>query len=593
MVALSGLSVLALVLGAGCRGGGGSPEAAKRNTVVWAVLSDVERLNPFTSTDEAANYVQGEIWEPLNGGNPRNQDPLPLLASLPTVSADNLTYTYTMDPTARWSDRKPVTAADVIFSYKTALNPRVINSQQLRMYFITLDSVYCPGGDSTKVEFHINKFRFDAPKILGQGYVKIIPKHIFDPKNLSDKMSWAELHNSNTKDAAISEFAQWFESAEIARDPKYLIGSGAYVFKEWATNDHITLTLDTNYWAKDHPWQDAYPKEIVFKTIRDQNGMLTALKAHNIDIDDGVTPVQYVNQLNDLKDKQLKKDTTFGNVFTFIAWNNARPLFSDKRVRRALSMLIDRDKIQTSILRGYAKKINGPVTPVQLNYDATIPAVPHDIEGAKKLLAEAGWTDSDGDGVLDKVINGKKTPFKFTFQVNSGNDTRKNILLVAVEDLKKAGIMADISQLEWSVFLENTKSHNYDAAYGGWVGNYGEDDISQLWKSDQSKNKGSNWYSYDNPEADKLMAEILVEPDQAKRFDLSHKLQRMIADDQPVTFMFTTPYFLAWYDRFDNFELFHTRPPFDPRYWIVRGSGIQRNPHGVPMGVSEAPKPVQ
>ena len=138
-----------------------------------------------------------------------------------------------------------------------------------------------------------------------------------------------------------------------------------------------------------------------------------------------------------------------------------------------------------------------------------------------------------------------------------------------------------LSMLETSVFGENLREHKFDAYYGGWVGNLTgpqgiEDEPGQIWESSQAKNGGSNFYSYSDPRADSLMEAIKVEPDRAKRFAMSHEVQHIITDDQPVTFMFSSPDLIAWLNRFDNFEFFPARPPFIAQYWIVRGSGVQR-----------------
>src|SRR5207237_2644516 len=124
--------------------------------------------------------------------NPRTMEDIPLLAPLPEESADHLTFTYTIDPKAHWSDGKPVTTDDIIFTYKVAMNPRLLNSQALRGFFVTLDSAWvsAPG----KVSFHWSKYRYDILHITS--YAKILPKHVFDPSNLTDKMSWSDLKNS-------------------------------------------------------------------------------------------------------------------------------------------------------------------------------------------------------------------------------------------------------------------------------------------------------------------------------------------------------------------------------------------------------------
>ncbi len=585
------LTACAMLLFLGC-GGGGNSEPKKynlstRNVVIWHNLSDIDRLNPYTSTDANASYVQQKIWEPLNFYNPRTLELIPGLASLPEVAEDHLTYTYTMNPSAQWSDGKPVTSEDVIFSFKAAMNPLVVNSQALRNYLMTIDSVYNPGGDKSKVAFRLSKPYYDAANILGAGYVLILPKHIFDPKGLTTAQQWPDLHQPSPKDPSIKEFAAWFEAPEIAREPKYQIGSGPYVFKEWVTFSHISLKLNPKYWAMNMPWSEAYPEEIIFKTINDQNAALTALKAKEIDLIEQLKPDQFLTQVDSVNHPYIHKERIYFNAYTFVGWNNLHPLFSDKRVRKALTMLIDRDEILTSILKNLTKKNDGPIMFTQPNYDSTVKQVGFNPDAGKALLAEAGWADTDGDGVLDKVINGKKTPFKFTFQVNAGNEVRKQILLIIAERFRKAGIIAEVQPLEWSVYLENTKSHNFEACYSAWVGNATEDDIYQLWHSTQSRNKGSNFCSFKNDEADQLLTEYRTEFDKQKRLAMSKRLQEIFVEEQPVTFMFAGPLYLAHLDRFDNVEYFRQRPCFDVRYWIVRGANIQRLPNSIKMGAGQ------
>ena len=580
--------VAATLVTTGCHTSGGPANGlSTKNEVVWHVLSDIDRMNPYLSTDNAATYVQGLIWENLTSGDPRTLAFIPGLAELPQESPDHLTWTFKMDRGARWSDGKPVTPADVIFSYKTVMNPMIINASAIRGYFNpNLDSAYYPNGDTTSVALHFQKFRYDMEYIIN--YVKILPKHIFDPKNLTDKMSWADLHDANSKNPALSDFATWFQDEKIGRDSNYLIGSGAYKFKEWITNDRVTLVRDTNYWGKNLPWGEAYPDKIIFKNIKDQNATLTALKAKDIDITEYLNASQYLNDFDTTKVHGLKKDTVYQNIIHFLAWNNQKPMFQSKKTRQALTMLVNRAELRDKILHGLAKLQEGPVAPTQPNFDPTVKEPAFDPDAAKKLLAEDGWTPGP-DGILQKTINGKMTPFKFTFQVNAGNEYRKQLLLVVSQELKKAGIDAGVQAIEWSVYLENTKSHNYDACYGAWIGNAGvEDDIYQLWHSSQMKDKGSNYCCYSDPAADKLLTDLQTEPDKAKRFEMSHQLQHIMVEDQPVTFLFTVPEFIGWVDRFDNFEFINGRPPYVPAEWIVRGSGVQRRKGGAVMSLNPA-----
>ncbi|HEY3875840.1 MAG TPA: ABC transporter substrate-binding protein, partial [Candidatus Kapabacteria bacterium] len=462
LFAFASFFILAAALAiTGCHTAGGPAGGlSTKNEVVWYYPSDVDELNPMLSTSELANYVEGEMFEALTGQNPRTQGYTPFLAQLPQESPDHLTFTFTMDSSARWSDGKPLTAQDVVFSYKVVNNPLVINVAPLRSYFGNLDSCWIPAGHPNQVVFHYNKYRFDLLKITN--YVRIIPKHIWDPSNLSDKISWADLRQSNPKNPAIKQVADAIQNPANQRDAAHLVGSGPYKFDTWITNDHVTLVHDTNYWARNHPWLAAYPNKITFKTIKDLNAALIALKHQDIDIDQTLSSSQYLNEVDTTKFPYIKKDTVYENTVFFLAWNNSLPLFSDKNVRKALTMLIDRDEILKNISHGLSKKIEGPVAPSQPNYDPTVKQPDFNVDGAKKLLADAGWT-AGADGILQKNINGKMTPFQFTIEIPSGNDVTKQVMIIISNDFKKAGIDAGVQQIEFSVFLENTRDHNYQA----------------------------------------------------------------------------------------------------------------------------------
>ncbi|MEP7233841.1 MAG: ABC transporter substrate-binding protein [Ignavibacteriota bacterium] len=556
--------------------GPGQYGLSTKNNIVYWLLSDISKLIPYTSHDAQSNYVYQLFWEPLNNVDPRTQDMIPWLASLPEVSADHKIYTYTINPLAKWSDGQPVTGEDVMFSFKTVMDPMLIDASSLRNYLNSVDSISYVGGDKMKVAFYINQPYFMMDRVIGGGYVSILPKHIFDKKGWTDQLSWADLKSANyPKTGAMKELADYMASSGLDRDPKNMIGSGPYLFKEWITNDKVTLKRAAHYWSENIAWGEAYPDEITFKTITDQNAAVTALKAKDIDFMELVNPPS--NWLA-ISQPFIKKDTPYYNVYTYLAWNKERSIFKDKKVRWALSHLVNRDEIITNVLKGMAHKVESPIIFTQPNYYDGLKPVSFDVAEAKRLLAEAGWGDSDGDGILDKVIDGKKTPFKFTFIVNAGNEVRKQVLLIVSEQLRKVGITADVQALEWSVYLENLHTHNFDATYAALAGNASEDDPYQTWHSSQTKNKGSNWHSFINAEADKIMEENRTEFDFGKRKDLMKRFVEVMYDEQPVTFLWAQPQLMARVDRFDNVELVHQRPCVLPPLWVVKGSGTNAKP---------------
>lgn len=572
--------IAAFFVGCGGKEGGSQNNhgLSTKNNVVWWVSADATNLIPGLNHDVTAQYVAAFIWEPLNQVNARTNDLVAGLASLPEISTDHLVYTYTINPKAKFSDGKPVTGDDVIFSFKTTMNPLQVETSSLKNYLNPIDSIGFVGGDKMKVAFYMKEPYFQNDRVLGGGYVKIMPKHIFDPQGLTDKMAWKDIKSGNPSNKAVfEEQAKVFAAPDHARDPKYLIGSGAYLFGEWRTNDRIILKLDKNYWGKDVPWGEAYPEEIIMKTISDQNAAITALKAKDVDLLDLVPAMLYV-QIDTAKSPFIKKDTVYYNSRTYIQWNCERPIFADKRVRRAMSHLVDRDMIIKEVMKGLARPVNTPINFTQPFHDASLPPIEYNVEKAKQLLAEAGWTDSDGDGILDKVINGKKTPFTFYFMNSSSSKVSEQISLVVGEAMRKAGIKAEITTLEWSLWVENTRTHKYDAAIANMGGNASEDDPYQLFHSSQAKNKGSNVYSFINAEADKLLEMNRVEFDKAKRGEYMKRFQQIVYDEQPMTFLWSSPARIARLDRFDNVEYFTQRPCLNVPFWIVKGSGVKAKP---------------
>ncbi len=577
------LFILSLLLAVGlvsCGKKDGAPGSSNglstKNSAVWAIPADITNIIPPLAHDAGAQYAYPLIWEPLNNVNPRTQELIPWIASLPEISPDHLTYTYTINPKSTFNDGKPVTGEDVMFSFKCIMNPKQVETTQTRANVSSVDSITFVNGDKMKVAFHLKTPYFQMDRVLGGGYVSILPKHIFDPNNLTDKMSWKEIKSDNPTNPVFAQEAAELTDPAKTRDPKMMVGTGPYIYGEWKTNDHISFKKNPNYWAKDMPWGEIYIDEITFKTISDNNAMVTALKAKDIDFIDLVPSPLFV-QLDSAKQPFIKKDTVYYNSRTYVEWNNERPLFKSKKVRWALSHLIDRDRIVKDILKGLARPNNGVINFTQPHY-ANLPPIEFSPDKAKALLAEEGWTDSDGDGVLDKVINGKKTPFQFTFSIPSASDVAKQMALVIAEQMRKVGIKAEVSTAEWSVWVNNNRLHNYDAAIANIGGNAVEDDPYEMWHSSQAKNKGQNVTGFMNPEVDAILTQNRTEFDFNRRDSLMKRFQQIMYDEMPITPLYSAPVRLARLDRYDNVEFFRQRPCISVATWVVKGSGVKAKP---------------
>jgi peptide/nickel transport system substrate-binding protein len=542
--------------------------AVQGDWVIQQELADAEKLNPLVSSDATATEISNYIFQGLLVVNRETYELDPVVAkSLPEISEDKLVYTFDLKENVTFSDGKPLTGEDIIFTLKVIKNP-FTDAQSLRNYFIDMKKVELVDGNPYKVRFTMTKPFFKALYTFED--LKIVPKHLLNKDNIADKFSFEDLEQAALnpdpqKFKEMQDFADFFNSQEVSRDPKYVVGSGPYKLENWITGQSITLVRNDNFWNRDNVPQ--YPNKLIFKTIQDQTAALTALKNGEIDNMNVIKTEDFVEALKTPEDYNLKKSLVGRPTYSYIAWNEKSPLFSDKKVRLALSHLIDRKTIIDKLLYGLAVPIQSHVYYKSDELNKNLAPIEFDIEKAKQLLKEAGWEDTNGDGIIDKMIDGKRVDFKFTF-TNNQNPKRKQVLLVVIDALKKAGIQADIQDYEWSVFLDKQSKHQYDATYGAWVLGDGPSDPYQIFHSSQANDEGSNYISYNNPESDKIIEQLRVEFDPAKRKELIMRWQEIIYEDQPYTFLWSDITKFATSDRYRNTRWYaHSYPHHTNEWW--------------------------
>jgi ABC-type transport system substrate-binding protein len=235
------------------------------------------------------------------------------------------------------------------------------------------------------------------------------------------------------------------------------------------------------------------------------------------------------------EDPRYQAISTPTNTYAYIAYNLRRPIFQDLRVRRALAMAIDVEQLIEHVLYGEGQRVSGPYYVNTPYYDRETPLVPYDPEGARRLLAEAGFRPGP-DGILAR--NGERLAFKLI--TNNGNPQRKAIMTVAQDAWRQIGVEVVTQAFEWTVFLEQfVKALEFDAIVLGWTGGDLDPDIYQIWHSSQTGPYQLNVGGYRSPEADALIEAIRVEYDVARQIELAHRLHRRIAEDQPYTFLYS------------------------------------------------------
>jgi peptide/nickel transport system substrate-binding protein len=495
-------------------------------------LSDPEQLNPLTSNDAGASSVLGYIFESLLQRDPRTLELKPHLAvARPEISEDKLEYTFKLRRDAHFQDGRPLTGDDVLFSIKAIKCP-LVNAPFQRVYY---ESIV----DAQLLDPYTIRFRAREPYFLNEnvlGGIDVLPRHYYDADNHLKDVTVTELAADFSKhEEQVRQFAQQFNQ-NFARNP---MGSGPYKFISWSTGQEVVLERDPRYWGNgkegiDQPYIDVRK----FRVINNMDAALVNLKAGNLDYM-GLQPLQHLRQTSGGRfDKEFIKHVYNRPTFTYIGWNNAHPLFRDMRVRQAMTYFTNRQQMVKTILFDLGQVVDGPIYRFRPEYDETLYSHPYDPHKALELLGQAGWKDTDADGVLDKEIDGQRLPLRFEIKFNSGNDIRKSVALALQDELRKHGIDVSVRALDWTIFLDDVRNHKFDAVILGWSMSVTEPDAYQVWHSSQVENKGSNMISYKNARVDAILEEYRRTFDANKRIELYREIQRILNVEQPYTFLF-------------------------------------------------------
>ena len=549
--------------------GDGDATPVKGDWIVVHELSDPEGLNPLITNDASSSAIFNRVYEKLLEQDFETTDLYPVIAETrPSVSDDHLTYTFKIRKGVTFSDGKPLTAKDVVFTFKAVKNPLITDAAALRNYYESLADITAP--DDHTVVITMSKPYFLAEYFLGG--IWILPKHKFDPQSLTDSYTIAETNDMDKAqaNAALKKFATWYNTPEVKRDPALNIGSGPYKYDEWKTGESVSIARNERWWnAGKDKWNSAYADKIIYKVVNDRSAAVVGVKNGEIDFMEAVPAAKYVEEIDTVATPFIAKATISMQVYSYVGLNCQNPILQDKVVRKALAHCLDRDALIKQVVRGLATPVNSPIYNDRKEYDKSITGVGYDPAKAKALLAQAGWSDVNGDGVLDKMINGRMTPFVLSILVNAGNEAREAIAVAFSDELRKVGVKLDVRKLEWSVFLENLRTRKFDLSIGAWVNDPIPSDPYQIWHSSQIGNKGSNYAGFSSSRADQLLEMNRVEFDESKRIAYMQEFQRIVADEQPYIFLWSPQYPAIYNKRLHGVRFSLVRPGYNPTQWWV------------------------
>ncbi|MFQ5510270.1 MAG: peptide-binding protein [Candidatus Krumholzibacteriia bacterium] len=507
--------------------------ATPGGTVIRHLQADCKTLNWVLYTTVYEDYVLRCLYDNLLDYDAK-MEIQPVLAKSVKVSDDHLRITVELRDSLFWHDGEPITSEDVAFTVDKIRDPAVpaVNKEG---WFNKLDKVEVVD-DKTIVFVWSVPY---APALHALTKLSPIPKHIYGKGD--------------------------FLTNPANRAP---VGSGAFRFEEWQTSRMISVVRNDNYYRR-----KAYLDRIIFRVIPDRSVALNAMKTGQLD----------EMRLRQQQWEQVSGDKAFVDKFNmnyydvpqynYLSWNCRAIWFKDKRVRRALTMLFDREEIIATLYSGFSKPVSGPFYINSPAYDHSVAPYPYDPQAAVRLLEDAGWIDNNGDGVREK----DDVNFEFEFYVTSGSRIGQSFAQLLQEQCEKAGIIVKIRRLESATFFDKVFKGEYDAAALAWQLDI-DPDLYDTFHSTQVPPIGLNHAFYNNPEVDTLLERARVEFDKDKRNELYHQVHRLIHEDSPYTFVNSVPEKRPVHHRIGNVAISPSGPfRFYPGgiYWYVKSDMME------------------
>ncbi|MEW6113991.1 MAG: peptide-binding protein, partial [Thermodesulfobacteriota bacterium] len=466
-------------------------EPAYGDMIVEGSIGDASVLLPVLAMDNASFAITGRIYNGLVKYD-KNLQLVPSLCEKWDISEDNLRIRFYLRKDVKWQDGEPFTARDVEYTYKVYIDEKTPTAYSTD--FKRVDKF-------SSLDDHTVEVTYEEPyaPALGSWTTSILPAHLLAGKDIT--------------------------KSPLKREP---IGTGPYKFTEWKTGEKIVVDANNDYF-EGRP----YISRVLTRIIPDPATMFLELKAGRVD-QMGLSPLQYSRQsTGKWWEENFRKYKYLSFSYAYLGYNLQDWKFKDKRVRQALTSAINRESIVQGVLLGLGVVAHTPYKPDTYWYNPNVKKWPYDPDLAKRLLAEAGWKDTNGDGILEK--DGK--PFEFTILTNQGNEVRKNAATIIQSDLKKVGVKVNIQVIEWAAILKNfIDKRRFEAIVLGWGIGLDPNQID-IWNSEKTKEHQLNFMSYDNKEVDWLLEQGVKTYDRAERKKYYDKFQEIIAEDQPYTFL--------------------------------------------------------
>jgi peptide/nickel transport system substrate-binding protein len=549
------------------------PSWSKENVLVYHIAGEPADLHPANGNTAIRNEINLYTQMCFIITDHCNQSVAPgIVKYLPEISADGLQYTYELRDDLKWDDESHVTIDDVLFTFK-AIKCALTNNPHAKPYWQNLWRVRLDTGNARKFILMMKHSYIQNISFLVD--YPVMQEKYFDPKFILKKYMVEQFGDSNFKAEEHKDIVDWsneFNNEKYGRDVNFLTGLGPYAVESWDAGQSLTLVKKKNHFtarAGDYH-EAALPEKIIFKINRDDNSTMLEFKSQTYDASALLSAKNFI-ALKENEAFNKNYNSLFGLTFnyTYIAMNEKpdgvkqKKIFTDVNVRHAMAYLTPVDDIIKLVYKNYSsscRRLAANVSPVKKEYNSDLTPIPLNIEKAKQLLDEAGWIDSDDDGIRDKIVDGENLKLSFDFNYFNTLADWKDMASLVAEQMLKAGVKANLVAMDPKVFIEKARNHDFQMMMSSWGSSALAEDYGQLWHSQAWKNGGSNYAGFGNANSDALIDSINFTLDETKRTEMSRRLQKMIYDDQPLIPLYTNLRRMIVHKRFGNCNFYSERP---------------------------------
>ncbi len=509
-------------------------------------------LNPYLPSQGYSRFVAAQIFQTLGILDPESLVLKPLLLTeIPALRrvdsgahSGRFAYDFVIHPDAVWDDGSPVTAQDVAFTLKIIFHP-LLPTQVWRGYFEQVKAFEADPADPKKFTIYFEPYYMLALESMCQ--VPIYPAYHYDPEGhlsqtpLADLLDPAKAEALGKTSAGLIAFANAFQEPRFSNEPSGISGSNAYRLGGFTGDNGMFLLKKDNWWGDNatagNPMLRAFPDTLIYRIVKDDATLENMLRNNELDVAVAINPVRFLDMQKDTSlAGRYAFSTRWSAMYTRWIFNMRHPILADKKVRQALAHVVDYDYLLNTVLQGLAARTVGPVNPEKAFYNRNITPYDYNLDRARALLAEAGWSDSNGDGIVDKTVNGKNIALSLQL-LNSGTTAiSEQTVAMLVKSARQAGMELRPETVEFNKLTADTRGGKFETAVLTAALHPG---LVELYQQYHSKSlTGDNRSGIANTELDQVIDAIRSTDDEAQRNKLYLRAQEMLHDELPEVYLY-------------------------------------------------------